>query len=69
MLQGVADAGKKFITISVGGRGKQHDATTFAESKLFSKLEANQFNIPPRAKIPGTDIVLPNFLIGDEHIL
>lgn len=33
VLQGVADADKKFITISVGGRGKQHDATTFAASK------------------------------------
>lgn len=29
-------------------------------------IEASKFNFPPPAKIPNTDVELPNFLIGDE---
>lgn len=66
VLQGVADADKKFITIEVGGRGKQSDGGTFAGSTLFKLLEANKFNVPSPQPLPGSNIVVPNFLIGDE---
>lgn len=66
VLQGVADADKKFITIEVGGRGKQSDGGTFSSSTLFHLIENNRFNIPPEKKLPGTNIKVPHVLIGDE---
>lgn len=65
VLQGVADADKKFLAIDVGGYGRQHDATTFKSSRLYSRLSRNEFNAPAHMKIPHTDIRLPTFLIGD----
>jgi len=35
VLQGVADADKKFLTVEVGARGKQSDGGTFVSSTLF----------------------------------
>lgn len=66
VLQGVADAEKKFITIEVGARGKQSDGGTFAASTLFQLLNSNTFNVPPDKELPGTTIKLPHVLIGDE---
>ncbi|XP_055906873.1 uncharacterized protein LOC129942096 [Eupeodes corollae] len=66
VLQAVADADKKFLTIEVGGRGKQSDGGTFAGSKLFTLLETEKFNVPPPQALLESNIVLPNFLIGDE---
>lgn len=66
VLQGVADADKKFLMIDVGGYGRQHDASTFRASTLFQKLEAGEFPSPPEMTIPDTNITLPTFLIADE---
>jgi len=66
VLQGVADADKKFITIEVGARGKQSDGGIFAASTLFQLLNTNTFNVPPDKELPGSTIKLPHVLIGDE---
>ncbi|CAH1979246.1 unnamed protein product [Acanthoscelides obtectus] len=66
VLQAVADADKKFLTIEVGGRGKQSDGGTFAGSTIFNLLESNFFNVPRPTNLPNTNIELPYFLIGDE---
>jgi len=66
VLQGVADAEKKFITIEVGSRGKQNDAGIFAASSLFKLIESNSLNIPPNQNLPGTNIEAPFAFIGDE---
>jgi len=65
VLQGVADADKKFIFIEVGSRGKQSDGGTFAASTLFQHLQSNTF-VPPDKELPGITIKLPYVLIGDE---
>lgn len=66
VLQAVADADKKFITIEIGGRGKQSDGGTFAASTIFQLLESGQFNVPEPKALPETDTILPHVLIGDE---
>lgn len=66
VLQGVADAKKKFLTIEVGGRGKQSDGGIFTASTLFQLLESDNFNIPEPKALPGTETVLPHVMIGDE---
>lgn len=65
VLQGVADADKKFIFIEVGSRGKQSDGGTFAASTLFQHIQSNTF-LPPDKELPGTTIKLPHVFIGDE---
>ena len=66
ILQGVADANKRFIAIEVGGRGKQSDGGTFHYSVLNKLMESGRFNIPPPDMIPGTTCSLPYVFIGDE---
>ncbi|KAJ4441117.1 hypothetical protein ANN_10967, partial [Periplaneta americana] len=52
VLQGVADADKKFLTIEVEARGKQSDGGIFTTSTLFSLLETNQFNVSNDEELP-----------------
>nr|XP_022904009.1 protein ALP1-like [Onthophagus taurus]XP_022908872.1 protein ALP1-like [Onthophagus taurus] len=66
VLQAVADADKKFITIEVGARGKQSDGGIFSSSQLFNLLENKVFNMPPDRELFGTNIKVPHVLIGDE---
>lgn len=66
LLQGVADANKKFIAIEVGARGKQSDGGVFASSTLFNLIENNNFNIPPPKELPNINIKVPHVLVGDE---
>lgn len=66
VLQAVADANYKFITIDVGGYGKQSDGDTFRSSSLFYLMENDQLNIPSGAVLPNSEIVAPYVFIGDE---
>ncbi|XP_077294602.1 uncharacterized protein LOC143917082 [Arctopsyche grandis] len=59
ILQGVADANKKFIAIEVGGKGKQSDGGTFHYSTLNMLMENGQLDVPPPDVIPGTAIRVP----------
>lgn len=66
VLQAVADANYKFITIEVGGFGKQSDGGTFRSSSLFNLIENKQLNIPADTPLPSTEIMVPHVFIGDE---
>ena len=66
VLQGVADANCKFITIDVGGTAKQSDGGIFRNSDLYICLETNAFNVPTAANLPGTNIKTPYVILGDE---
>nr|CAH7734526.1 unnamed protein product [Callosobruchus chinensis] len=43
----------KFISIDVGGYGKQSDGGTFQASKLSKLLEKNKLGIPKEKKLPN----------------
>lgn len=66
VLQGVADASYKFITVDVGGYGKQSDGGTFQASDLYKLLNNKQLDIPEPSNLPQTNIKTPFVLIGDE---
>lgn len=53
----MADAKRKFVTIEVGGRGKQSDGGTFIASK---------YKIPMPKRISNSDVIAPYVLVGDE---
>ncbi|CAH1986674.1 unnamed protein product [Acanthoscelides obtectus] len=66
VLQAVADANYKFITIDIGGFGKQSDGGTFKASELYQRLSTGQMDIPEAEYLPGTNVKTPYVFLGDE---
>lgn len=66
VLQAISDADYKFVAIEVGGKGRQRDGGTFHFSILNKLLTNNRFNVPPPRKLPGSNVILPHVLVGDE---
>lgn len=65
-LQAVVDADYKFIAVEVGGRGKKSHDAAFQDSKLNELLSNGNYNLPPPKCVPGSGVILPNVIIGDE---
>ncbi|KAH9638482.1 hypothetical protein HF086_016807 [Spodoptera exigua] len=66
VLLAIVDANYKFIAVDVGSYGKEGDSGIFQKSCIGKKIARNKFNAPKPANLPGTDIMLPHFLVGDE---
>lgn len=66
VLQGVADAHYKFVTVDVGGFGKQSDGGTFQASDLFDLLQKQKLDLPKPSFLPGTNVKAPYVFVGDE---
>lgn len=66
VMLAIVDANCKFIAVDVGAYGKESDNGIFQKSTMGQKIATNRFNIPPPKHLPGTTVVLPHFLIGDE---
>ena len=66
VLQGVVDAKYKFISIDVGGYGKQSDGGTFHASKLYACLRDKTLEIPEPNFLPGTEVTAPYVFVSDE---
>lgn len=66
VLQGVADSDLKFVAVEVGAYGKESDGGIFSRSQIKRVLSTNTVQLPVTAPpLPGSDIALPYFLIGD----
>lgn len=66
VLLAVVDADCKFSAIDVGSYGREGDAGIYLKSKIGQKIKENTFNIPAPKPLPGTDIVVPHVIVGDE---
>ncbi|XP_049944122.1 putative nuclease HARBI1 [Schistocerca serialis cubense] len=66
VLLPIVDANCKFISDDVGAYGKESDNGIFHKSAMGKKIATKEFNIPPSKCLPGSDVILPPFLIGDE---
>lgn len=66
VLQAVADSHYRFITIDVGGFGKQSDGGTFQASDFYQLLQSGNLNIPPDDPLPSSNIVMPYVFLADE---
>lgn len=66
VLQALADAQYKFISIEVGAYGKQSDGGIFSKSTLYHRLKNGTFNLPADTELPETNIKCPFVVIGDE---
>lgn len=66
VLQALVDANYRFVNIDVGGYGKQSDGGTFKASSLYKKLSQGTLNLPDSSPLPGSNLVMPYVMIGDE---
>lgn len=66
VLLAIVDANLNFVAIDVGSYGREGDAGIFLKSSMGRAIEQGEFNMPPPAAIPFTDIVLPHVILGDE---
>ena len=68
VLMALVDADYKFIWIDVGGEGCQSDAAIYNASELKECLDSatNVLNLPEASPLPGDDVALPYFIIGDN---
>ncbi|XP_055308267.1 putative nuclease HARBI1 [Sitodiplosis mosellana] len=66
VLLAIVDAHYKFIALDVGSYGREGEAGIFLKSEMGKLINSGNFNIPPSAALPSTNIVLPNVILGDE---
>lgn len=66
VLLAIVDANYKFVAVDVGSYGKEGDSGIFKKSAMGKKIVRDQFNTPQPTQLPGTDIILPHFLVGDD---
>lgn len=66
VLQGLVDASYKFITVDVGGYGKQSDGGTFLASHLYEFIESGDITLPEPKILPNTNVQAPFVMLADE---
>ncbi|XP_049763612.1 uncharacterized protein LOC126092180 [Schistocerca cancellata] len=66
VLLALVDANYKFINVDIGSYGKNSDGGIFAHSKLGKALELGKLQVPGDKRLPGTDVVVPHVIVGDE---
>lgn len=66
VLQGVADSHHRFISIDVGGFGKQSDGGTFRTSDIYEMIKNNTLQLPTAKCLPNSNILTPMVFLGDD---
>uniref|UniRef100_A0A6P7GZ90 Uncharacterized protein LOC114344098 isoform X2 n=1 Tax=Diabrotica virgifera virgifera TaxID=50390 RepID=A0A6P7GZ90_DIAVI len=66
VLLALVDARYRFVAIDVGSYGRKGDAGIFSKSVIKQKIDNGNFNIPSPSNIPGTNIIQPHVILGDE---
>jgi hypothetical protein len=66
VLQALVDANYKFITVDIGGFGKQSDGGTFLASELFSFVDGKRIFFPEPDFLPHSNVTAPYAMLGDE---
>ena len=66
VLMAVVDAEYKFTMIDVGQMGSVSDGGVWDHSDVGSGWNQDKVNTPPPQRLPGTDVLTPYFLVGDE---
>ena len=66
VLQGLVDANYRFISVDMGGFGKQSDGGTFLDSDLFSFIDGKRISFPEPDFLPHSNVTAPYVMLGDE---
>lgn len=65
VLLAVVDANYKFMFVDVGSYGKEGDSGIFEKSVLGKKFYNGKL-LPPPKRLPGSELILPHVLVGDD---
>ena len=66
MLLAIADADYKFLYVDVGARGAGSDGGVFNHTPIRRLLEEGTLGLPEPEALPGSDVIVPYFLVGDD---
>ncbi|CAH2083600.1 unnamed protein product [Euphydryas editha] len=66
VLLALVDANYKFIAVDIGSYGKNSDGGILTNSALGRGLENGTLNVPESSPLPGTNILTPYVILGDE---
>jgi len=62
----MVDANYKFIVVDIGSYGKEGDSGIFLKSELGKQILGGTFRFPENSALPGSNIVVPHVIVGDE---
>ena len=68
VLLAVCDAKYNFTLVDVGQYGSNNDRGVLAQSKISTTFENNALNLPESEVLPGTNLDITYFLVGDEEL-
>ena len=66
VLLAVCDAKYDFTLVDVGQYGSNNNSGVLAQLKISSTFENNTLNLSESEVLPGTNLDIPYFLVGDE---
>ena len=66
VLLAICDARYNFTLVDVGQYGSNNDSGVLAQSKMNIAFEKNTLHLPECEVVPGTNLNVPYFLVGDE---
>jgi len=66
VLLAMVDANYKFVAIDVGSYGREGDSGIFLKSTMGQQILNDVFKFPEDSALPGTDIIVPHVVLGDQ---
>lgn len=66
VMLAVVDGNYKFLWVDVGTNGASSDSQIFNDCELKEMIEEDQLCIPPAEPLPGGELDIPYFFIGDD---
>lgn len=62
----MVDANYKFVIVDIGSYGKERDSSIFLKSDIGQRILNGSFGFPEESFLPGSNIVVPHVIVGDE---
>lgn len=66
ILMALVDADYRFLWVDVGAAGSNSDAQIWNDCELKDMMEEKTLQVPEDQPLPGTDVPLPYFIVGDD---
>ena len=66
VLMAMVDADYRFLWIDVGAAGSNSDAQIWNDCELKELMEEDALGVPPDEPLPGDNVPLPYFIVGDD---
>ena len=54
------------MLVDIGDSGRHSDGGVFSNSNIGKLLDRNALNVPSSCRLPGSEVVAPSVLVGDD---